>query len=589
MPCACPSTDPRSRAGRPTSSRLFLARLLFLVAHGFFFTPTQQLWSQSTSAPSLRFVDATTSSGINFVHYSGRSGRHLIYETISCGLVTFDYDGDGLVDVYLPNGSAMEPSASGQSMGNRLYRNLGSMRFRDVTVEAGAGDDGFALGATSGDYDNDGDPDLLIANFGPSTLLENNGDGTFHRRLLDTGVTPLGTARMSAGPAMLDYDGDGSLDLFIANYIQYDPNRGVQRLIFGIPAAPGPKDYLPDSDLLYRNDGAGGFTDVSSASGIASFPAAGMGVLAWDFDGDGDCDIFVCNDSAPNHLYENIGDGRFEEIALIAGVAYDVTGAQQASMGVDVGDVGNDGLLDLVTTNFSDETPTLYQYLGDGYFDDIGPAVGLGAAHRRVTWGVVLADFDSDSYLDLFVGAGHLFDIVSNSNSAEQFAVPNILFQYRHGKFVDVSDQVAAVRDIQQVTRGVAVEDFDTDGDLDLLCLNFDGPIQLLENVTPQQRPTVGLRLVGKSSPRDGVGAQVICQPADRPDTVRRSVVVSGRGYQSDFGRSLHLSCPIGSRIEVFWPSGSMDTFQLNATDAELTLVEGEAAPVVLLHKETMP
>ncbi len=571
---------PRSHVGIPLRVRPFL--FIGLVVASLLGGRCGRGEQPTAGTAPIRLEDVTAETGIDFKHFSGRSGRRYIYETVSTGLVTFDFDNDGWVDIYCPNGRAIVPGVPNASMGNRLYRNLGGWRFADVTEAAGAGDDGFALGATAGDYDNDGDQDLLIANYGPSVLLENNGDGTFDRRPLDTGRAANGAYRMSTGVAMFDYDGDGTLDFYVANYVQFDPNRGTQRLVFGIPAAPGPKDYVPDHDLLYRNDGQGGLVDVSRSSGIADYPGVGMGVAAYDFDGDGDVDVFVCNDTAPNFLFENDGQGRFEEIALLAGVAYDVTGAQQATMGADVGDVDNDGLLDLVTTNFSDETPTLYKYSGDGFFDDIGPAVGLGDAHRGVTWGVVLADFDHDARLDLFLGAGHLFDIVAELNTAEQFAMPNFLFHQRDGRLVDISDAISAVGGTRQVTRGVCGEDFDLDGDIDLVCLNFDGPVQVLENRSVLQGDAAQLCLVGRDSPRDGVGALVTV--IDGHAGTRRFAVLSGRSYQSDFGRRIHVATPSPTlrTVAIRWPSGLEQRVENVATGHRWMIVEGEANAIDL-------
>ncbi|RMF45117.1 MAG: CRTAC1 family protein [Planctomycetota bacterium] len=569
-----------SHAGSLSRVRPFLLPLVALLA----LASPAATWAETPGAGSvsLRFQDVTEATGIDFVHYSGRSGHRFIYETISTGLVTLDYDNDGWVDVYCPNGCPMVADARGASMGNRLYRNLGGWRFADVTDAAGAGDDGFALGATAGDFDNDGDQDLLIANYGPSVLLENNGDGTFDRRPLDTGRAPNGARRMSTGVAMLDYDGDGMLDFYLANYIQFDPNRGGQRLVFGVPAAPGPKDYVPDHDLLLRNDGQGGVLDVSRSCGIADYFGAGMGVVAFDFDDDGDVDVFVCNDSAPNFLFENEGDGRFAEIALLAGVAYDVTGAQQATMGADVGDWDNDGWLDLVTTNFSQETPTLYEYSGDGFFDDIGPVAGLGDAHPRVTWGVVLADFDHDSQLDVYLGAGHLFDIVAELNTADQFAVPNYVFHQRNGRWVDVSQSIPAVGTVHQVTRGVCGEDFDRDGDIDLICLNFDGPVQVLENVSTVRGQSIELLLVGRKANRDAVGAHIIT--TDEAGGSRRFTVVSGRGYQSDFGRYLHITTPSASvpEVTIRWPKGNQQRVSNLSAGRVWAVIEGEPEAIDL-------
>lgn len=522
----------------------------------------------ASAIAQLSFEDVTDRSGLAFEHFSGRSQEHFLYETVSTGAATLDYNNDGLIDIYLPNGNLLaNPDVRWT---NRLYRNEGGMRFTDVTLESGAGDVGFALGVTSGDYDNDGDQDLIVSNFGPTVLLENLGDGTFVRRVIASGREP----RLGAGVAFLDADGDGNSDLFVANYVQFDPNKNVNREIFGVPAAPGPKDYLPDTDCLYANLGDGRFEDVSQESGIDAFAGPGMGVVAYDFDGDRDTDIFVCNDSAANHLYENLGNWEFDEIALLAGLAYDVSGEKQASMGADVGDFDRDGLLDLVATNFSNEIPNVYRYSGDGYFDDIGPAVGLGVLDQRLTWGVAFGDFNNDAQLDLFVASGHLFDIVKGLN--QNFAMPNAILLQEKGKLIDWSDSILAVSGNPRVSRAVCVEDFDNDGDLDVLCLNSDDQAQLLCNTSETNGNYVQFNLVGTHANRDAIGSRVVVK--DSGGAEQTAVVVSGRGYQSHFGTRLHFG--LGSMegdvsVSVEWHGGETQEFSGLASSSRWTLIQG--------------
>ncbi|MEQ1830124.1 MAG: VCBS repeat-containing protein, partial [Pirellula sp.] len=380
--------------------------------------------AQSPRAP-ISLVDVTQSSGIVFEHFSGRSGKSYLVETVTSGLVTFDYDNDGWVDVYLLNASPLLNEPVHPPPTNRLFRNVGGMRFVDVTTQSGSGDLGFALGVTAGDYDNDGDQDLFVSNFGPNIMLENNGDGTFAKHLFEPTKTKR---RVGAGVALLDIDRDGNLDLFFANYIDFSFDQRGTRKVFGIPTAPGPKDYKPDTSTLYRNLGDGNFRDVSVESGVGLIAGPGMGIVAFDFNGDQKTDIFVGNDSAANFLFENKGNGSFEEIGLLSGVAYDLTGAQQGTMGADVGDFDCDGDLDLVTSNFMDEIPTLYCNSGKGYFDDVGAAIGLGVAARSVKWGVGFADFDLDSWPDLFMASGHLIAGISKVKDSETFASRNYVF-----------------------------------------------------------------------------------------------------------------------------------------------------------------
>jgi hypothetical protein len=493
-------------------------------------------------------------------------------ETVTCGLATLDYDGDGLLDIYLPSAAPLLGKQMDVPPTNRLYRNLGGFRFQDVTEASGAGDLGFALGVVVGDYDNDGDPDIVVTNFGPTVLLENNGDGTFARReFAEDSAKP----RLGAGVAFADYDGDGALDLYVARYVDFSFDRDVSREIFGVPAAPGPTDYKPDEDALYRNDGQGGFQDVSQASGIASVASTGMGVLAFDYQLDHDIDFFVCNDSAANFLFENQGDGTFIETALLAGLAYDFTGARQASMGVDLADINHDGQLDLVATNFSDEIPNLYLNSGLGYFDDIGAAAGLGTANGSVSWGVGLGDLNNDSWDDCFICAGHLIKGISKVSDVNNFEAPHLVYANDAGKFTQKRVVGSALQDIE-VSRGCALDDFDNDGRLDVVVLNLDSPAQLIRNATAVKNHFVQLRLVGTSVNRDGSGTRVELLAGDQK-LVKELVL--GRGYQSHFGSRLHFGLGAADRVEqlkIIWGSNEIQTINDLPIDREVVIVQGQ-------------
>ncbi len=523
--------------------------------------------------PGIHFEDFVQSSGIVFEHFSGRSGHNYIIETVTAGLATFDFDRDGWIDVYFLNGANIGQQTAAAATTNRLFRNnLGT--FVDVTESSGAGDTGFGLGVAAGDFDNDGDQDLFVSNFGPNVLLVNNGDGTFERRQFPCDAD---RPKVGAGVALLDVEGDGNLDVYFANYVDFNFEQKISRLIYGVPAAPGPKDYNPEPDTLLRNMGDGSFADVSAAAGIAGVAGAGMGVVAFDFDSDRDTDIFVCNDSAANFLFENLGDFKFEEIGLLAGVAFDLTGAQQASMGADVADVDADGDLDLVTTNFIDEIPTLYRNSGQGYFDDVGAAMGLGSAARSLTWGVGFADFDLDSWPDMFVASGHLIDGISRVQDTEKFAQPNHIFHNMSGTvFRDVRDSVGSAGNATQVSRGVAVDDIDNDGDCDVVVLNLNDHPQLLRNTTQQKNNFLQLQLVGGKSNRDAIGAKVKIQLGNR--TLLQEVI-AGRGYQSHFGSRLTFGVGTATQIEslqVQWPSGTSQHLNKIRVNQNLLIREGD-------------
>lgn len=512
---------------------------------------------QVADAP-IRFEDVSDASNIDFQHYSGGTDSHFLIETVTGGIVTLDFDNDGLIDIYATSGSPLQAAKPLTAPVNRLYRNEGNFVFRDVTLASGAGDRGFALGGAAADIDNDGDSDILIANYGNNVLLQNNGDGTFHRVELESPTGP----RVGAGVAFLDVNRDGNLDTYISNYVDFNFERTASREIFGVPIAPSPKAYDSDSDTLLLNDGAGNWREMSQPSGIGKQAGAGMGVIAFDATGNGHSDVFVCNDSQANYLWENLGDGTFEEAALLAGLAYDVTGGRQASMGADVADWNQDGQLDIVTTNFIGEIPTLYENSGEGYFDDIGPAVGLGVADRSVTWGVGFGDFDNDSWPDLFLATGHLISGVTASNDSEKFETPNFVLRNSDGqRFEDVTAASGEAVSKAEVSRGIAVDDFDSDGRLDVVVLNLDSRIQVLANRTKVSGNVLQLRLVGTVSNRDAVGAAVKVVLSDGRELV--SQVIRGRGYQSDFGSILHfgLGTSQPAKVVVTWPSGHEQQF----------------------------
>lgn len=527
---------------------------------------------RQSPAQQILLEDVTDRSQLEFEHFSGRTGKHFLIETVTCGMATFDYDGDGLIDVYLPNGAPLLGGTHDPEPRNRLFKNLGDFRFRDVTEQAGVGDAGFAFGVVAGDFDNDGDSDIVVTNFGAPLLFENQGDGTFSRReFLKDSDKP----RAGAGAAFLDIDGDGCLDLYVANYVDFSFDESVSRLIFGVPAAPGPLAYSPDKDCLYRNDGAGGFVDISRESGIGDVAGPGMGVVAFDYDEDQDTDIFVCNDSAANFLFENQGDGSFVETALIAGVAYDVTGARQASMGVDVADVDHDGHLDLVTTNFVDEVPTMYRNSGLGFFDDIGAASGLGRANRSVTWGVGLADLDNDSWDDCFICAGHLIQGVTRVNDADLFEAPNVALRNVSGRFTSDGVAGSALNDVD-VSRGCALDDLDNDGRIDAVVLNLDSRAQVIRNASSTTSHFVAFQLIGVQANRDAAGSRI--EVETEHGTLVKELVL-GRGYQSHFGQRVHFGLGADHRIKqvkIYWMGGETQVIKELDADRTYTIIEGQ-------------
>ncbi len=520
--------------------------------------------------------NVTPRTGITFRHTDGSSGRYYIVESVASGLATFDYDGDGLVDVYFLNGAPLKGAKlQGPPPRNALYRNLGNFRFEEVTDKAGVGDAGFGLGVAVGDFDNDGHADLYCNNFGPNVFYRNNGDGTF------TDVTrPTGTARgdtAGAGANFLDMDGDGRLDLFVSNYVQFRYEDHVTRIYMGLPGYPAPRFHPYQANVLYRNNGDGTFTDVSRESGIGAHRGPGMGTICFDYDNDGDSDIFVCNDTTADFLFRNDGTGRFEEVGLLAGVALNAAGVALSSMGADAGDYDRDGWLDLFVTDYQNEPVALYRNLGDGTFEDVATRVGAHqGSFSQVKWGCGFVDFDNDGQKEIFFACGHTEDNIERADQRTSYeGYPILLRRTPGGKFVNISDQSGDGFKVKIVGRGVAFDDLDNDGRVDVVILSSRRPAVVLRNESETGNHWLQLRLRGTKSNRDAVGARVKVVAGD---LVQVDEVHSGRGYQSHFGSRLHFGLGRRTkvdRIEVHWPGGSAQVFENLPVDRLTTLTEG--------------
>ena len=524
----------------------------------------------------IHLKDVTGTAGIEFVHTDGSSGEHYIVETVTAGLALFDYDGDGYVDVYFLNGAPLEGTQVTVPPKNALYRNEGGWRFTDVTEEAGVGDTGFGLGVAAGDYDNDGDPDLFLNNYGPNILYRNNGDGTFTDVTAEAGVA--GGHKVGAGACFLDVDQDGDLDLYVANYVDFTYDNHVARTSEGFPVYVGPRDYRAEPDFLYRNNGDGTFSDLSRESGIGLHEGTGMGIVAADFDDDGDTDIFVLNDVAENFLFVNDGSGKFEEVGLLAGVAYNVYGDELGSMGVDCGDYDNDGRLDLFMTSYQGELPVLYRNLGHGSFEDVTLHAGAGAGSlAHVNWGTGLVDFDNDGDRDLFIACGHLQDNVDLYDDTSSYLVQNILLENTgDGKFHDISDSSGDGLSVVLSSRGAAFDDLDNDGDIDAVVLNSRRRPTIIKNDSDNDHHWIQIRLRGTQTNRDAVGSRVEVVAGD---LVQVDEVHGGRGYQSHYGSRLHFG--LGrreriDRIEVRWLGGEPQVLHDVAVDQLLSITQDD-------------
>jgi hypothetical protein len=519
--------------------------------------------------------DVSRKTGIDFVHTDGSSGRRYIVESVASGLALFDYNGDGLIDIYFINGRPLPGAPPNPKARNALYRNDGNWHFTDVTDQAGVAGTGYALGVCIGDYNNDGFPDIYVNNFGPNVLYRNNGDGTFTDVTAAAGVA-VGN-KVGAGASFLDIDGDGSLDLFVASYVDFTFAKHQSRFINGHPAYAGPMVYGPAPSTLFHNNRDGTFTDISRQSGIASRPGTGMGMICADYDDDGDTDIIVGNDAMGNFVWRNDGKGHFEEVGLLAGLAYDRNGIGLGTMGVECADYDNDGRLDFYMTSYQKQWAIMYHNLGHGLFEDVTHTTGAGTGtYNQVTWGVGLVDFNNDGFRDLYLACGHLQDTVELWDDTAQYEARPILLQNTgHGKFIDVSKQGGDGMLVKRSSRGAAFDDLDNDGKLDVVVLNSRREPTILRNESPNQNHWVGIRLRGTKTNRDGIGARIKVVTGD---LIQVDEVHSGRGYQSSYGMYPHFG--LGDRqkidrVEVRWVGGGTELFENVPIDRLLTITEG--------------
>lgn len=541
-----------------------------------FFICSVATFLRAESVCPIQLRDITKATGINFVHTDGSSGNRYIVETVASGLALFDYDNDGDIDIYFLNGAPLHQHTNSIPP-NSLWRNDGNWKFSDVTQRSGLGDTNYALGVATADYDNDGDQDIYISNFGPNKLYRNNGDGTFTDVTEKAGVadSPAGAPKIGAGVAFFDMENDGDLDLFAAHYVRFTFENHRTVRFNGQPAYAGPLDFEPNTFTLFRNNGDGTFKDVNFESGIDKAKGAGMGVVCFDADTDGDTDIFVGNDKTGNSLLINDGKGNFKETAGLAGVAYDSMGRSQGSMGVECADLDNDGLLDLYVTTYQQELATFFKNKGGGFFEDVTRTTKAGDGTLRfVKWGVGLVDFDNDGNRDVFIACGHLHDNVHLFDKNTLYECPAVLLRNTAGgKFANVSTQAGDGPLVKRSARGAAFDDLDNDGDIDVVVLNSRREPTILRNDSAPQH-WLAIRLIGTKSNRDGIGAKVkiIAGNSTLVDEVH-----SGRGYQSDFGRRLHFG--LGTRdkvdrVEVQWPSGAKDVLKKPPVDRILTIRE---------------
>src|SRR5689334_453132 len=542
------------------------------------------------------FEDVTDKTALaSFKHRAGTLAKDYIFEVASGGVAILDYDGDGLPDIYLLNGSTLA-AMQGKEKPPRaaLYHNLGNWKFEDVTEKAGVANERWGMGVAVGDYDNDGRPDIFVGNFGVSRLYHNNGDGTFTDMAEKLGVARRG---WSTGASFGDYDGDGRLDLFVPGYVDMDlanlpPNPteatkpgGVGQNFCqfrGVPVMCGPRGLSGESDTLYHQKPDGTFDDVSVKAGVSD-PQKYYGFSsAWiHVDDDKLLDLIVVNDSTPKQLYINNGNGTFKEIGYPSGVALNENGREQAGMGLAVGDYDNDGRVDFHITNFSDDSNVLYHNDGDGNFTDVTFQAGLGEVTIPfLGWGADFLDYDNDGWKDLFVANGHVYPTVDNHQWGTSYAEQSLLFHnLKNGKFERVGAPPGSALAQAWCARGIATADFDGDGRVDLIINNTDSKPTLLKNVAAGAGHWLELRLVGdvaKKSPRDAIGAIAYVTTGKLR---QREDVISGASYASQNDMTLHFGLGAATsidKLEIKWSDGSSEIVPVPGIDRKLTITEGK-------------
>jgi hypothetical protein len=535
------------------------------------------------AAANLVFTDVTRAGGITFAHAVSPEKKYIL-ESMSGGVAVFDFDRDGRQDIYFVNAPTVESRADPRSARSELWKNNGDGTFTDVTGKAGVGYPGWGMGVATGDYDNDGWEDLYVTCFGPNRLYRNNGDGTFADVTERTGV---GDPRWSTGAAFADYDNDGWLDLFVANYadVRLDAlpefGKGKTCQYQSLPVQCGPRGLPGSGDSLFHNNKDGTFTAVAAQAGVAD-PAGrfGMGVAWCDFNEDGYVDLYVANDTGPNFLYRNNGNGTFTDLGLASGTALGDNGEAQASMGVAIGDYDRRGRSSIFVTNFSDEYNAFYRHEKDFAFADASYATRTAKAGLPfVGWGTGFIDYDNDGWLDLFVANGHVYPQVGRAGSQTAYRQRKLMYRNRRdGTFTETGAELGPALGEPGVSRGVAFGDLDNDGDLDIVINDLDGAPALLRNDGGNRNNSLTLDLVGRTSNRSAYGARVKVTSGGLAQTAERR---SGGSYLSQHDARLHFGLERSDRVDtvlVRWPGGATQEFAHLPINAVVTITEGEPA-----------
>ncbi|PYS95893.1 MAG: CRTAC1 family protein [Acidobacteria bacterium] len=514
-------------------------------------------------APAVLFTDVTQAAGIRFAHASGAYGRKYLPETMGSGLAFLDYDGDGRPDLFFVNGADW-PEHHRRTSTQALYRNRGDGTFEDVTRKAGLAIEMYGIGVAAADYDNDGHTDLFVNGLGPDRLFHNRGDGTFEDVTQRAGVSD---PAFGSSATWLDYDRDGRLDLFVCNYVQWTPRTDIFCTLDGVSKSYcTPESYHGATNRLFRNRGDGTFEDVTRKARVENGDGKSLGVVAFDYDGDGFIDLAVANDTQPNYLYRNRGDGTFEEIGKRAGIAFSEEGKARGAMGIDAADYDGSGRESLVIGNFSNEMLALYHNEGRGLFIDDAPSAGIGQPSLlTLAFGCFFFDYDLDGRLDIFVANGHVENDINRVQPSVTYAQPPHLFRgLGGGRFEQMEERSGEALRRPLVARGAAFADYDGDGDLDVALSTNDGPAVLLRNDGGNANGWVRVRLVGGPSNRDAIGARVRLTSGG-PPAARTVRAASSYASQSEMVLTFGLGpapggAPGGATIEVTWPGGRVQT-----------------------------
>jgi hypothetical protein len=537
----------------------------------------------------LSFLNIAKEAGLNAkTIFGGEHKNRYLLETTGCGVAFYDYDNDGWLDIFLVNGWRLEGFPAGQEPTSHLFKNNRDGTFTDVTGKAGLVHSGWGQGVCIGDYDNDGFEDLFVAYFGKNVLYHNNGDGTFTDVSEKAGVAGNGK-RWNSGCAFVDYDRDGLLDLFVANYIDLDlatapvPESGPCNYK-GMLVACGPPGLNGGKNILYHNNGDGTFTDVSQAAGILNANGTyGLGVLTADFDNDGWPDIYVANDSTASALYKNLTNGKFTDVAMEAGCALSADGKPQAGMGVSAIDYDLDGNLDIVKTNFAGDTPSLYRNIGASNFEDATFPAGLGKHTQYLGWGCGFFDMDNDGWADILICNGHVYPEVEQLRTEAGYAQRKLLYRnLRNGRFEDVSTDAGPGISVPSASRGCAFGDFDNDGDIDVVVNTVNDYPQLLRCDQKIGNNWLKVRTIGTKSNRSGIGARLRCVTHPAGETKAHAQideVRSGGGYFSQNDLRVHFGIGKSEKVdllEIRWPSGLIEKVENIKPNQVIYVKEGQ-------------